>query len=342
MQLTKSIGTSRFLLSFMACALFLVLPGVTAGQDDPPIRVARLNFLQGSVSLQPAGTEDWVEANPNRPLTTGDQLWSDEGARGELHLGSTAIRVSEMTGISFLNVGDQAVQIQVAQGSADFRILHMWDNEVYEIDTANLAFTITRPGEYRVDVDPDGAQTIVTLRDGAGEVAAGGQTYELVGGQQYAFQGTDQINYSADYVPDPDDFDGWCADRNHREDNAMSARYISREVIGYEDLDTYGTWRTDPTYGPVWVPTGVALDWAPYHRPLGLRRSLGMDMGRRRSLGFRAIPLWTLGLRRRRMGMDPRPCRCGRSRRSRGRRRRMGRPARLCSGAGRVCRWWRI
>jgi hypothetical protein len=265
MQITKSIGTSRFLLSFMACALFLVLPGVTAGQDDPPIRVARLNFLQGSVSLQPAGTEDWVEANPNRPLTTGDQLWSDEGARGELHLGSTAIRVSEMTGISFLNVGDQAVQIQVAQGSADFRILHMWDNEVYEIDTANLAFTITRPGEYRVDVDPDGAQTIVTLRDGAGEVTAGGQTYELVGGQQYAFQGTDQINYSADSVPGPDDFDGWCTDRDRREDNATSARYISREVIGYEDLDAYGTWHTDPTYGPVWVPTSVAVDWAPYH-----------------------------------------------------------------------------
>ena len=265
MPLTKSSRTSSFLLPLMACVLFLALPGITAGQDDPPIRVARLNFIQGSVSLQPAGTEDWVEANPNRPLTTGDQLWTDKGARGELHLGSTAIRVSEMTGISFLNVGDQAVQIQVAEGSVDFRILHMWDNEVYEIDTANLAFTIMRPGEYRVDVDPDGTQTIITVRDGSGEVTAGGQTYELAGGQQYAFQGTDQVNYSADYIPDPDDFDGWCTGRNHREDNAMSARYISREVIGYEDLDTYGTWRTDPTYGPVWVPTGVAVDWAPYH-----------------------------------------------------------------------------
>jgi hypothetical protein len=241
------------------------LPGITAAQDDPPSRVARLNFIQGSVSLQPAGTEDWVEANPNRPLTTGDQLWADEGARGELHLGSTSIRVSELTGISFLNVSDQAVQIQVAQGTADIRILHMWDNENYEIDTANLAFTIVRPGKYRVDVDPDGTQTIITVREGAGEVTAGGQGYELNGGQQYAFAGTDQVNYSAYYLPDPDGFDNWCVDRDHREDNAASARYISREVIGYEDLDAYGTWRTDPTYGPVWVPTRVAVDWAPYH-----------------------------------------------------------------------------
>lgn len=262
---TKSSRTSYFLLPLIACVLFLALPGITAGQDDPPSRVARLNFIQGSVSFQPAGTEDWVEAGPNRPLTTGDQLWADEGSRAELHLGSSAIRVSEQTGISFLNVADQAVQIQVAQGTADIRILHMWDNEVYEIDTSNVAFTILRPGEYRVDVDPDGTDTLITVRSGAGAVTAGGQTYELAGGQQYAFQGTDQINYSTDYIPDPDDFDGWCTDRDHREDNAVSARYVSREVIGYEDLDTYGTWRSDPTYGPVWVPTGVAVGWAPYH-----------------------------------------------------------------------------
>jgi hypothetical protein len=265
MSLRNSRTTSYLLLSFLACALFLALPGITAAQDDPPGRVARLNFIQGSVSLQPAGTQDWLDANPNRPLTTGDQLWADEGARGELHLGSTSIRVSELTGISFLNVSDQAVQIQVAQGTADIRILHMWDNENYEIDTANLAFTILRPGEYRVDVDPDGTQTIITVREGAGEVTAGGQAYSLNGGQQYAFAGTDQVNYSADYLPDPDDFDNWCTDRDHREDNAASARYISREVIGYEDLDAYGTWHMDPTYGAVWAPTGVAFDWAPYH-----------------------------------------------------------------------------
>ena len=265
MPLTKSSRTSYFLLPLLACVLFLALPGITTGQDDPPSRVARINFIQGSVSFQPAGTEDWLEAGPNRPLTTGDQLWADEGSRAELHLGSSAIRVSEQTGISFLNVADQAVQIQVAQGTADIRILHMWDNEVYEIDTANVAFTIARPGEYRVDVDPDGTETLITVRNGAGAVTAGGQDYDLSSGQQYAFEGTDQINYSADYIPDPDDFDGWCTDRDHREDNATSARYVSREVIGYEDLDTYGTWRTDPTYGPVWVPTGVALDWAPYH-----------------------------------------------------------------------------
>ena len=185
--------------------------------------------------------------------------------RGELHIGSTAIRISDHTGLSILNLTDNVVQIQVAQGTADFRIVHMYDNETYEIDTANLAFTILRPGEYRVDVNQDGTQSIVTVRNGAGEVTAGGQAYKLDGGQQYIFSGTDQMNYDAESLPNPDDFDSWCRDRDHREDGSQSARYVSRDVIGYDDLDTYGTWRTDPTYGPVWVPSSVAVGWAPYH-----------------------------------------------------------------------------
>ena len=49
--------------------------------DDPPGRVARLNYIQGSISFQPGGETDWVQANPNRPLTVGDNLWADRNSR---------------------------------------------------------------------------------------------------------------------------------------------------------------------------------------------------------------------------------------------------------------------
>jgi hypothetical protein len=64
------------------------------GDQDPPSRVARMNYTQGSVSFQPGGEGDWVTAVPNRPLTTGDNLWSDLGSRAEMHVGSTAIRLA--------------------------------------------------------------------------------------------------------------------------------------------------------------------------------------------------------------------------------------------------------
>src|SRR5580692_1471493 len=136
--------------------MFLVLTGMSQAQDaDPPSRVARLNFIQGAISFQPAGTSDWLEADPNRPLTTGDQLWADEDSRGELHLGGAVLRISAQTAIAFLNLDDFNVQIQIAQGTADFRVRHLEDNENYEIDTPNLAFSILRPGEYRVNVSAD-------------------------------------------------------------------------------------------------------------------------------------------------------------------------------------------
>ena len=72
-------------------------------QDDPPNRVARLGYMEGSISLQPAGESEWVQAVANRPMTTGDKLWADKGSRAELQLGSAVIRLDANTGFSFLN-----------------------------------------------------------------------------------------------------------------------------------------------------------------------------------------------------------------------------------------------
>jgi hypothetical protein len=36
-------------------------------QDDPPSRVARLGYMQASVSFQPAGESDWVQAVSDCP-----------------------------------------------------------------------------------------------------------------------------------------------------------------------------------------------------------------------------------------------------------------------------------
>src|SRR5271166_6278254 len=76
-------------------------------QDDPPTRVARIGYLQGSVSFQPAGESDWVQAVPNRPMTTGDQLWADKDSRAELGLGSAVIDLNSNTGVSILNLDDR-------------------------------------------------------------------------------------------------------------------------------------------------------------------------------------------------------------------------------------------
>lgn len=243
------------------------LPATAQDQNaDPPGRVARLNLIQGSISFEPAGEQDWVEANHNRPLTTGDNLWADKDSRGELHINSTVLRVGAETSISFLNLDDNVAQIQVAQGTMEIHVRHIDQDQSYEVDTPNFAFSILAPGIYRFDVDPSGQNTSVTVRTGNGEATAGGQGYTVVAGQQGLFTGSaDQVSFSVQGAPAPDDFDQWCSQRDEHEDHSASARYVSRDMTGYDDLDEYGQWRQDPTYGAVWVPSGVPGGWAPYH-----------------------------------------------------------------------------
>ncbi len=246
--------------------------GQDQGQDqdqdqsqDPPGRVARLNFSQGSVSFRPAGEDDWVTAVPNRPMVTGDDLWADDNSRAEVHIGSAAIRLGAKTGITFLALDDRTTQIRLAQGSIILRVRHVDDDDNYEIDTPNIAFSLLQPGEYRIDVSEDGSQTITDVWHGRGRVTGGGFTYNVVAGQSATFTGSEQhLDYDLSQIPARDDFDSWALERDDREDQADSANYVSREMTGYEDLDEYGDWSYVAGYGPCWRPRAVVAGWAPY------------------------------------------------------------------------------
>src|SRR5580693_2451359 len=166
--------------------------------QDPPGRVARLSYSVGSVSFQPGGEGDWVQAVANRPLTTGDNLWADKDSRAELQTGSTAIRMDSETSVTFLDIDDHTTQLKLSQGSIIVRVRHLDDEDHFEIDTPNLAFQIQRNGEYRVDVNADGSETDATVWSGRGEATGGGNSYDVVAGQLAKFTGTDQLNHEID------------------------------------------------------------------------------------------------------------------------------------------------
>ncbi|MBZ5666564.1 MAG: hypothetical protein LAO30_18375 [Acidobacteriia bacterium] len=249
----------------------LVLPILAAAQDqqdqqdDPPSRVARLGYMEGSVSFQPAGETDWVQAVPNRPMTTGDKLWADQNSRAELQLGSAVIRLDANTGFSFLNLDDNTVQIQLTSGAINVRVRRLDRDDAFEVDTPNLAFSIYQPGSYRVEASEDGTYSVISLREGEGEATGNGQIYTLHAGQRGTFSGTDSLNAEVVEIGRPDQFDNWANQRDHRYDDSRSAQYVSHDVVGYEDLDDYGDWRDDSNYGHVWFPSRVEAGWAPYH-----------------------------------------------------------------------------
>jgi hypothetical protein len=267
-KILKKLG--RWSAVFGLALSTMVLPTQAAAQDqdqqdDPPSRVARIGYMEGSVSFQPAGEPDWVQAVANRPMTTGDKLWADKDSRAELQLGSAVIRLNANTGFSFLNLDDNTVQIQLTSGSVNVRVRRLDQNDVYEIDTPNLAFSVSQPGSYRVEASEDGTYSVVSIREGGGESTGNGQTYTLHAGQRGTFSGTDSLNAEVIDIGGPDQFDNWAYSRDHRYDDSRSAQYLSHDVVGYEDLDDNGDWRDDSNYGHVWFPNRVAVGWAPYH-----------------------------------------------------------------------------
>ncbi|MBV9696815.1 MAG: FecR domain-containing protein [Gammaproteobacteria bacterium] len=253
-------------MAALSLGVCLMLGGpVRAQEDDPPTRAARLSVAEGAVSFEPAGTQDWVAATINRPLTNGDRLWDDRDSRSEIQLDGSTIRLGSESAASILNLNDTVTQVQLTAGTLIAHVRRLGDDETYEIDTPNLAFSILRPGTYRLSVNEAGDTTSIYVSEGQGEVTGGGSAVSVRPGEFDVFSGTDQLTEDQPPPPAQDEFDSWSRGRDARWARLPSARYVSPDVVGYEDLDEHGDWQTVPEYGSVWFPRAVAPGWAPYH-----------------------------------------------------------------------------
>jgi uncharacterized protein DUF6600/FecR-like protein len=260
----NSLPRFTYLVAPALALLLLPAEGPDNRDVDPPSRVARLSFISGSVSFRPGDVDDWTDATVNYPLRSGDHLWTDGDARTEISLGSNVIRLDQFTAFGFLALDDRTAQIDLSEGTADVRLRRLDDRDVFEIDTPNGAVSLERPGTYRVDVDSSGDTTVVTVRGGAVEVTASGASFSVEAGQVGILAGRDAPSYDIESAGQPDDWERWCASRDRRWDESRSTRFVSPDMVGYEDLDDHGDWRDGGSYGPVWVPRDVESGWAPY------------------------------------------------------------------------------
>jgi hypothetical protein len=257
------------MLSGILAFSFICLAPIAQADDtqDPSSRVIRLNYVSGQVSFSPSGTNDWTEAQINRPLVSGDRLWVERGDRAEMHLGSTAIRMAGGTALEVLRINDDELQLKVTQGSMSMRVRDYSDAEDIEVDTPNLAFEVRDPGEFRLDVDADRDTTQIQVRKGAGSAFTDDDSLKPVriyDGQRFLFSG-DRLRVEDSSRADPRDvFDRWAAARDDREQASRSVRYVSNGMTGYEDLDDNGDWQQVDGYGSVWYPRVTITNWAPY------------------------------------------------------------------------------
>jgi hypothetical protein len=244
------------------------VPGVWA--DDPPDSSfeqtpPRLSLTDGQVSFWRPGAQDWTRAQINTPLAAGDMLATGSPGTLEVQIGARAfVRAWGNTQLSLANLEPDFIQFTLTTGSAVFDLRTLEPGRTVEVDTPNAAITIEQAGYYRVDVTGERSR-VMTRRGGRATITpASGQTVGLTPSEEVVIEGTANPQLAAYAAPPLDEWDRWNYARTDRLLDAVSARYVASGTYGVSDLDPYGTWRVVPTYGTVWVPTGVPVGWAPY------------------------------------------------------------------------------
>ncbi len=258
-----------FLLTFLLCGCRYNFAAATPANptefDDPPGRVARLSYAEGTVSFRPAAGDDWLAASLNRPLTAGDSLWTEENSRAELQLGTATLRLGPQTNIEFLNLNDTLVQVKLAAGVVIVRLRQLDEGEDFEIDTPVAAVTLLRSGEYRLAVGDNIKELRLTVRSGEAEVTGPGSAFTVHRGDLAVITGTEQLQRTYFPAPARDAFDRFSQSRDQRlEEGALASKHVPPGVIGYEDLAGHGVWHVHATWGPIWAPTVGIRDWVPY------------------------------------------------------------------------------
>jgi hypothetical protein len=249
------------LLAAVAGLIGLAVPALA----DPPARVGRLSEIAGTVSFHDSGDEQWSPATLNYPVTAGNSFWTEPGAQAEIHVGSTALHLDSSTELDITALDDQRFDATVPQGTINIRVLRFNNGDGYNIATPRGTVSLASPGTYRIVAGTASDPTRVAVLEGAAQISDPNDTISLTRGEEAVLTGTDRIDYQITEAQ-PTPFDNASLARERREEAASrpATRYVSPEMTGYEDLDDHGAWQTDPTYGAVWYPQAVPVDWAPY------------------------------------------------------------------------------
>lgn len=255
-------------LRHLATLVALTALGITAApgaraEDDPPGRAGRIADVQGSVSWYDHEQGEWTDAQRNLPLTGGDRVSTAAGARAELSIGSTVLRLGGGSELEVLRLDDERMVFQLHGGALALRVRSRELAQEIELVTEEARLRPLRSGHYRVDRIDDTTLTgawrgELRVDDPEGFTVAEGRRAELWRDGRSRGLRSEWGEMQADA------FAAWAEAADARDARTASTRHVSPEMTGVEDLDRHGRWDRHPDYGAVWFPTIVVANWAPY------------------------------------------------------------------------------
>ena len=257
----------NLLLLRLALGALVALSASAAFADvDPPGRVGRLSYIDGVVSFHTAEQEQWSPATLNYPVVAGESFWTEPQARAEIQVGPAEFRLDEATALDIVALDDGRTHLGLAQGTINVHLRQVPPGGV-EVLTTQGTISLVEPGSYHIEAGQPTSgrpadRMAVTVLEGRARVSGPRRAIDVLPGESAVLGGNPGGVTLVEGNNTP--FDDWALERERREEAFASTRYVSSETTGYQDLDDYGQWRREPTYGTVWYPAVPVADWAPY------------------------------------------------------------------------------
>jgi len=236
--------------------------GAASAQSDPPGRIGRLAYINGTVSFHDEAQTQWAPAMVNTPLTSGDSLWTEPNARSEVSISGTHVRMDGATQLDMLAIDDDQIRMQVPEGRLDIKAASM--DKPYEIVTPRGTVALEQQGDYYIQAGSTQDPTRLGVRSGAAQITGpNGQTLAVRAGEIGEVTGESGAPVLRTIQGAPPPMQPYWTDRD-RQVSYDPPQYVSASVTGYEDLGAYGAWSNQGDYGQVWTPSSVPVGWEPY------------------------------------------------------------------------------
>lgn len=265
----------HWLFVLLAAALLATtLNAVPAvAQSNSQVRIVRLSFVEGTVTMYRPDADQWAKAFVNTPIQQGFKIATDTNSFAEVEFenGST-VRLGQSSELDFTDLalspeGAKINHLSLAQGYATFAVTPE-RGDVYEILAAGSTYDATSKAMFRIDMDEGGQQMKVFKGDvavqspqGTGTVAAN-HVLEMTQGGGNTFQVKAGVTEDA--------WDQWVDKRQEAATVASNKAgpqdgtlYAGSSLYGWNDLSYFGTWNYLSGYGNCWSPT-MGSGWSPY------------------------------------------------------------------------------
>jgi hypothetical protein len=266
------------LLRQCACLLFVLLLTAWPAFADSKARIVRLSYVEGEAELDRGDGRGFVRAFQNMPVIEGVRLLTRANARVEVEFedGGT-LRLAPDSQVSFeeLRLGDSGEKIThvaLEEGTL-YANLKDHDHDQLAFSFAHQQLRLRQSSRFRIDINQE--QLNVAVFRGELELErANAEHVKIKKNETLAVDFAEPERYylSKGIIEGSEDY--WDREReeqhvaaeNHYRSNSYSAgsAYSSMAYYGYDDLASYGSWTSYPSYGYLWQPYGVNYAWNPF------------------------------------------------------------------------------